>query len=267
MRFKVKIFISNLKNIGKICTGFTPFGKLGGWLFIAAVLGALFYLAFKRYYKAGILLLAAVSGITLMLGLKKMNDYMEGSLLFGQLRMLLVVPYIIILILYFTASYTGTKKTDLPLKTGGFLLMLFLGMTVYKIFTFEAQMRNESSILYTDVFPVWKVSDVLEQGENVISTARDNDIDVIVAREGRETFGYALAAEYYGEFIFYNITYDRRTWIYHRLLEPDNYEVLFVDFFGEASDTEAVHITGMSVTDYIAERFGVCRNSEMQSGH
>lgn len=267
MRFKVKIFISNLKNIGKICTGFTPFGKLGGWLFIAAVLGALFYLAFKRYYKAGILLLAAVSGITLMLGLKKMNDYMEGSLLFGQLRMLLVVPYIIILILYFTASYTGTKKTDLPLKTGGFLLMLFLGMTVYKIFTFEAQMRNESSILYTDVFPVWKVSDVLEQGENVISTARDNDIDVIVAREGRETFGYALAAEYYGEFIFYNITYDRRTWIYHRLLEPDNYEVLFVDFFGEASDTEAVHITGMSVTDYIAERFGVYRNSEMQSGH
>lgn len=141
--------------------------------------------------------------------------------------------------------------------------MLFLGMTVYKIFTFEEQMRNESSILYTDVFPVWKVSDVLEQGENVISTARDNDIDVIVACEGRKTFGYALAAEYYGEFIFYNITYDRRTWIYHRLLEPDNYEVLFVDFFGESSDTEVVHITGMSVTDYIAERFGVYRNSEM----
>lgn len=265
MSFEVKTFISNLKNIGNICAGFTPFGKLGGWLFIAAVLGSLSYLVFKRYYKAGILILAAVSGITLMLGLRKMNDYMEGSLLFGQLRMLLVVPYIIILILYFTtALHTGTEKTVFPLKTGGFLLLLFIGMTIYKIFTFEAQMRNESSILYTDVFPVWKVSDVLGQGENVIGTARENDIDVIVAGEGRETFGYALAAEYYGEFIFYNNTYDRRTWVYHRLLEPDNYKVLFVDFFGESSDTEMVHITGMSVTNYIAERFGVYRNPYTQ---
>lgn len=264
MKFEIKTLISNLKNMNNICAGFTPFWKLGGWIFILAVLGTFTYLVVKRYYKAGILLLAAVSGITLMLGLRKMNDYMEGSLLFGQLRMLLVVPYIIILILYFMACYTEKEKPDFSLKTGGFWLILFIGLTVYKIFTFEAQMRNENSILYTDVFPVWKVSDVLRQEENVIGTARDNDIDVIVAGEGRETFGYALAAEYYGEFIFYNTTYDRRTWVYHKLLEPDNYKVLFVDFFGESSDTEMVQITGMSVTDYIAERFGVYRNPYTQ---
>lgn len=266
MQFEVKTFISNFKNLRNICAGFTPFCKLGGLVFILTVLGAFIYLFIvKKYYKAGILLAAAVSGITLMLGLKKMNDYMEGSLLFGQLRMLLVVPYIIILILYFTAVlYTGTEKTDLSLKAGGAFFILFLVMTMYKIFTFETQMRNEDSVLYTDVFPVWKVSDVLRQEENVIGTARDNDIDVIVAGEGRETFGYALAAEYYGEFIYYNTTYDRRTWVYHRLLKPGNYKVLFVDFFGESSDTENVYIAGISVTDYIAERFGVYRNPYTQ---
>lgn len=264
MQFEVKTLISNLKNIYNICAGFSPFWKLGGCVFIVAVLGAFILIIVKRYYKAGILLVAAVSGITLMLGLRKMNDYMEGSLLFGQLRMLLVVPYIIILILYFMTYYTEEEKPDFSLKTGGFLLILFIGLTVYKIFTFEVQMHNANSILYTDVFPVWKVSDVLRQEENVIDTARNNDIDVIVTDEGRETFGYALAAEYYGEFIFYNTTYDRRTWVYHKLLEPDNYKVLFVDFFGESSHTEMVHIAEMSVTDYIAERFGVYRDPYTQ---
>lgn len=264
MQFEVKTLISNLKNIYNICAGFSPFWKLGGCVFIVAVLGSFILFVVKRYYKAGILLAAAVSGITLMLGLNKMNDYMEGSLLFGQLRMLLVVPYIIILILYFMTYYTEEEKPDFSLKTGGFLLILFIGLTVYKIFTFEVQMHNANSILYTDVFPVWKVSDVLRQEENVIDMARNNDIDVIVTDEGRETFGYALAAEYYGEFIFYNTTYDRRTWVYHKLLEPDNYKALFVDFFGESSHTEMVHIAEMSVTDYIAERFGVYRDPYTQ---
>lgn len=125
-------------------------------------------------------------------------------------------------------------------------------------------MRNESSILYTDAFPVWKVEDVLEQGEIVINAARDHDADVIIVNEGRETFGYALGAEYYGEFIFYNTTYDRRTWVYHELLKPDDYKVLLVDFFGTSSNIEQAWVSKMSVTDYIAERFDVYRNPYIQ---
>ena len=209
--------------------------------------------------------MTAVLGTLLMLGLGKMNDYMEGSLLFSQLRMLLVVPYIIILILYFMAAYEPETKTPaLHFKTAGIFLIVFLCLTVCKVATFEMQVRNQESVLYTDAFPVSKVTDVLQQGETVISTAREQKADVIVVNTGREIFGYALAAEYYGEFTFYNTSYDRRTWVYHKLLKPDDYNVLFVDFFGNSLDTESVQITDMSVPDYIAKRFGVYRNPYTQ---
>lgn len=264
MRFEAGALLSNLKNIYNICADFTPFGSFGGWVFLAALFGALVYLAVKKRYKVFILILAAVSGIILMLGLGKMNDYTEGSLLFGQLRMLLVIPYLIILILYFMACDPKTEVPELHFKAEGIFLILFLCLAVYKAAAFEMQVRNQESVLYTDAFPVSKVTDVLQQGETVISTAREQEIDVIVVNTGREIFGYALAAEYYGEFTFYNISYDRRTWVYHKLLKPDHYKVLFVDFFGDSSDTETVQITDMSVPDYIAERFGVYRNPYTQ---
>lgn len=262
MKFQTQILISNIKNIRNICADFTPLG-LGG-VFLVFMTAVLLYVFINKDYKTGILILAAAAGMTLMLGLNKMNDFIEGSLLLGQLRMLLVVPYIMILIMYFRASYSGGKASDISPKRVWIWTIIFAGLVTYKIFLFETQMRNESSILYTDAFPVWKVEDVLEQEEIVINAARDQDADVIIVNEGRETFGYALGAEYYGEFIFYNTTYDRRTWVYHELLKPDDYKVLLVDFFGTSSNIEQARVSKMSVTDYIAERFGVYRNPYIQ---
>lgn len=264
MQFEVNTFISNFKNISNICADFTPLGTFGGWVFLAAVISALVYLIVKKHNKILILSLAAVLGTLLMLGFGKINDYMEESLLFSQLRMLLVVPYITILILYFIACEPETKTPALHFKTAGIFLIVFLCLTICKVATVEMQVRNQESVLYTDTFPVSKVTDVLQQGENVISTARKQEADVIVVNTGREIFGYALAAEYYGEFTFYNTSYDRRTWVYHKLLKPDDYNVLFVDFFGDSLDTESVQITDMSVPDYIAKKFGVYRNPYTQ---
>ncbi len=233
-----------------------------GGMFCLIILIVYLYIIGKKQYRMFLVFSAAIVGSLFMLGLDKTMDYVEGSLLFGQTRMLLFVPFLMISFVYLFSFYNKSKEIIiLSPKYEYFFILCFIVIFVFKIAIFENKVQDKNSMLYDGrVVNLYMVDNIISQSKKVIKAARQEDVDVIIDINDTRGFGYALAAQYYGEFIFYNSFYDRRTWVYHDLQQVGNYKCLLVSYLGEDCTLEIEYIENDSVVRWLEKTKGIYRS-------
>ncbi len=233
-----------------------------GGVFCLIILGVYLYTIGKKQYKMCLVFSAAVVGSLFMLGLNKTMDYMQGSLLFGQMRMLLFIPFLIIFFVYLFLFCSKSKEIIiLSPKCEYFFILCFIVVFVFKIAIFENKVQDKNSMLYDGrVVNLDTVDNIISQSEKVIKAAQQENVDVIIDINDTRGFGYALAAQYYGEFTFYNSFYDRRTWVYHDLQQIGNYKCLLVSYLGEDCILETEYIENDSVVGWLEKTKGMYRS-------
>lgn len=97
--------------------------------------------------------------------------------------------------------------------------------------------------------------------------AQAEQADVVVIANDDRALSYAFDAVCYGQYITYNIIYDRRTWNYHELQHVRPHHCVFVTSSTESIKMEIIDIRDQSVVDYIEKQYGVFRNPNSSRGN
>lgn len=250
----------NIADFNEIAGWFTPFSI--GLIWIIVMIVIVWICIYRGAFKSLIMTAFAFFGFIVILSLDKMKDYKSGTLLFGQLRMLLFVPYMIALVVYMCSYYDaytwGKKKTYIGCIV---IVICFLCVTVIKSDIIIKEIFDDNSNIYkADVVNLQEAESLIENAREAGRIAVQNDCDVVIQVNDNRAFGYICAALNYGKFIQYNVRYDRRTWVYHKLQEPGNYRCLLTRYNSEDGlTTEVVEISDTSVTDWIYKNLGYTR--------
>ena len=132
---------------------------------------------------------------------------------------------------------------------------------IYKINLIENQIKTVHGDLYNPYgCGLYRTSDIYDAAVRTAKYAKAYNADVIVIRSDHRALAYVIDAMYYGDFIVYNITYDRRTWNYQYLRHQKPHICAFVDYSSGEVSVYFRKIDKQSVVDYIAEYYGAYRN-------
>ena len=113
----------------------------------------------------------------------------------------------------------------------------------------------------SEVINLQQSDDLIENAREAGRIAVENNCDVVIQVDGNKAFGYICSALNYKKFIQYNAEYDRRTWIYHRIMKPGNYRCLLVKYnINDGLSTEVREISGESVVQWLYDDMGFIRN-------
>lgn len=260
-KISVTTLINNLFNIFEIYGWFTPMGL--GVIGVVIVIGVICLCIHKKQYRHLIMTVVALCGFTFMLGLDKLNDYISDSLLYGQLRMLLFVPYLIITVVYLCSYYNkaGVKYKNVPRLYAAASAIIVIAVAV-KVMIFAGDFYNPDSEMYNSaLIRLQPVEDMKVKAKQVKEKAIEEKCDVVVQIDDNRAFGYVCGAVNYDDFIQYNSRYDRRTWIYQKLSEPEPHRCLLVSYSSETGiQTETVEVSSKSVVEWLYDEYGHVRN-------
>lgn len=262
--FDMNISIDALKdsvwNLRNILNWFTPVNI--GIIWIVIILLIIGVCIYKRIYRTLIMLLVSLIGLMTILSMNKINDYTGDNLMYGQLRMLLFVPYMIALIIYL-CSYYNKKMYDekivykvcVLIGIGILIILIIKGSIIRKQLVLDNDYLYESYIVHLQ-----KSDGLIENAKKTGEIALQNNCDVVIEIDDNRAFGYVCGALNYNKFIQYNSIYDRRTWVYQQLQQPAKYRCLLVWYSDENGlSTRIVDIENISVVDWISENYGNTR--------
>ena len=260
-KVSIETLKTNLSNILEIFRWFTPIGK--GIIFVVIIVAIILVCSYKRMFKNLIMVVVSLAGSVFILGLDKLNDYIPDSLLYGQLRMLLFVPYLIITVVYLCSCY---NKTEFEYKNEQGLYVVISIIIVITIavkgMIFIRTVYNLYSEIYNPVMiRLQKVDDMKVKAKLVKEKALEEKCDVVVQIDDNRAFGYVCGAVNYGDFIQYNSEYDRRTWVYQKLSEPEHHRCLLVSYSSEEGiETQIVELYSKSVVEWLNDEYGHTRS-------
>lgn len=264
---------SNLSNLIPIAGDFIFVGV--GTVPLVLIMGAFIYLAGTRRVKGVILFAAMILMMLLLLSLPKTTNFQAGTVLYSQLRMLLVFPSCFMLTALFCLDEkqevtcsgnheagqvsVNTKSHDLLRKC--FLIALaILSATaiIWKGTVVQTEIANPQSPLFEGRTVVTADVTSIEQAAHKLKEAAvDADADVVVLLDNKgKVLSYAFEALYYGDYLVCVDEYERRTWTYEELCKQKEHRVLFVKYLGNGSiETNLVEISNDSVANYIKQAY------------
>lgn len=252
----------NLADMMEISGWFTPASM--GFLWIVVMLIIIWMCIYRKAYKSLVMATFSFFGFVAILSLGKMEDYMPGTLLYGQLRMLLFVPYMIALVVYMCSYYDamkwGGKKTYIGCVT---IVICFLAVMVIKSNILIKEIISDESNLYnSEVINLQQSDNLVKNAKEAGKIAKQNNCDVAIQVDDNKAFGYICAALNYNKFVQYNAEYDRRTWVYHNMQQPGNFRCLLVKYNSDDGlSTEVVEIYDEPVTQWLYDNMGLTRNN------
>lgn len=257
----LKVLRENIADFNEIAGWFTPVTIGAVWIIVMLVI--VWICIYRGAFKSLIMTAFAFFGFIAILSLDKMEDYMPGTLLYGQLRMLLFVPYMIALVVFLCSCYDESVWNRKKTYAGCIVMVLcFLVVMVIKSNIIIKEIISEDSVLYnSEVINLQQSDDLIENAREAGRIAVENNCDVVIQVDGNKAFGYICSALNYKKFIQYNAEYDRRTWIYHRIMKPGNYRCLLVKYnINDGLSTEVREISGESVVQWLYDDMGFIRN-------
>lgn len=219
---------------------------------------------YRGAFKPLIMTAFAFFGFIAILSLDKMEDYMPGTLLYGQLRMLLFVPYMIALVVFLCSCYDESVWNRKKTYAGCIVMVLcFLAVMVIKSNIIIKEIISEDSVLYnSEVINLQQSDDLIENAREAGRIAVENNCDVVIQVDDNKAFGYICAALNYNKFVQYNAEYDRRTWVYHNMQHLGNFRCLLVKYNSDDGlSTEVVEIYDEPVTQWLYDNMGLTRNN------
>lgn len=260
----------NIRNIPEL---FKDFTFTGIWMIVLiAFIAGIIYSFLKKQWKLTIMLAVHIFLALGLMSMTKTLRFTEHSVLHSQTRMFLCFSYSALPILYFyTDDLLLNKGHNAPnfcqcnrktlLSVSGAILLLIFGV-IFKANNILAEINDpESSLNNPGACQLRMIDPLTARAKEVIEYSRENNIDVIVVKNDTRPFAYLLDAMYFQEFVYYNITYDRRTWVYHYLEQITPHRCLFVSYHDDYISTTIFTIEDESVIQFIAENYGMYRNS------
>ena len=202
-----------------------------------------------------------IIGCVALMGLPKVNDYAEG-VLFSKLRMFLFAPYLICLVVYIASKHPMQSKDWSGIKNLTMLALCFLvlGSVIYKKNQITDNIKNEGDLTYTGVVRVGRTEKFMRENEKILEDAEEENVDWIVSMTDWRLEAYALAAQGYGKYRFYNAVYDRRTWEYQEASEPtDGTNIMLLWRDTDGYSYELCRLKGESITSYLYDTYGLKR--------
>ena len=234
---------------------------------IAAVILLITVYLVKKHKILFVLLLWLVITINLpILAMVRTLEAFSNSVLYGELRQFLFLPYSILLLISLYVSDKKDDKESMDKKTIGVALIsvLFALVLIQKRFLFDRELEAYNGGIREQVEGIQvAVKDALLLVEALERLAIEIDADVLIAADDRSYSTYVYDALYHdGERIAYTPLKDKRTWIYESLKELNNVRVLVynedtMEFFtGDTGDK--------SVIEYLSD-LGLERRMESSS--
>lgn len=258
----LEVLRENIADFNEIAGWFTPVTIGAVWIIVMLVI--VWICIYRGAFKSLIMTVFAFFGFIAILSLDKMEDYMPGTLLYGQLRMLLFVPYMIALVVFLCSCYDESVWNRKKTYAGCIVMVLcFLAVMVIKSNIIIKEIISEDSVLYnSEVINLQQSDDLIENAREAGRIAVENNCDVVIQVDGNKAFGYICSALNYKKFIQYNAEYDRRTWVYHNMQQPGNFRCLLVKYNSDDGlSTEVVEIYDESVTQWLYDNMGLTRNN------
>lgn len=264
--YSFKMFAYNFKSFGRVMDDFTFANK--GLLIFLVFIAAIIFCIIAKNIKMIFVTVVSFLGILASLGLDKLDDFEDGSILFSQSRMLLYIPVIMALLIYMYTEQrvfvTLISKLKIKARYNCIigLAIVMIVMLIYKVPKFiEAVKDNDNVTLSHDyMLDVKSVKKVNEISDLILNKAKDNNCEIVVTYNSR-TLGYAISAVKYGKLSFYNAEYDRRTWIYleeKERLRTGNALIVFVDETGGV-DFKVVKLNNESIIQWLKGNLEVQR--------
>ncbi len=220
-------------------------------------------LFYKKKYREAVLVMVSVLGSLFVLCLSWAGVYSEGSLFFGQTRMVLFWNFLALTLLFLSQtaekeepdaddSVNGPKR-----KLYAFITpLVFVLCVAGKLFMFEQEKKNEEGPLYFDTWiSVMPVESLKQQAGQMVEIAEETGSDVLITTAKARVFAYGASALYYDKpVVFYVPDCDRRTWVFKEMEKTEKRRVLFYSLpVKEDMDLTLTDLEDCSVTDYLKQ--------------
>lgn len=239
---------------------------MGGFVWIPIVmLVTILFLIYKRKWKLVIVVLINIALNCFLLCLSKSNDYGEHTVLFCQSRMFLHLLFAALPVFYYGVMSLGSDCSQMcKSKYLYFGVLIVAAVLVVKGGIINGQLNNPNSDLNTGcTVGIMSTDKIINEASKINQFAEKTGADVIVDCDNNLCLSYAFDALYWGKYTVYSVTYDRRTWNYHKLLHADRHNCVFFRYDWDRGGElvlENKDINDQSVVDYIFEVYGLKRN-------
>ena len=237
-------------------------GKIGLIILPIAIVTVLASMLKKKRYREAVLVGLSVCGSVFVLFFGWMDVFWEGSILYGQLRMLLFWNFLALTLVMLT---TGNRQKDGSVKKA--IVVIFASLLIGiagKICLFERELANPYSALYEDeMVEVMPVDSLERQADQMVQVAGELGADVLVTTARARVFAFAASALHYDAApVFYVPDKERRTWVYQDMCEKKDRRLLLYSLpVGGDMQCAVIDLQGMSVADYFAQTYGIYRGT------
>lgn len=231
-------FKNSISNISELLGDFCAIPDIGIIVLPILLLVIIYRCIRKKQFTAATAAICIATGILLMLFTEKSADYMKGSVLFGQTRIFLFLPFVVLAAFTIAkGSETVERKTEIP-EWRSFVapVLICLCAIVFKGGAYYNVYNDESSALFNDskydkdalIVGIMPVKELVEQAELINEIALQYDVKAVSLRNGvivdeesgyiklpYKSLAYICSALYYDEpYEFFLPVFDRRTWVY-----------------------------------------------------
>ena len=257
----LQTFLRNIKLFPQRIAESFALGPAGLVIIPALIVFACVICIRKKMWRRLAVIIISVSGSLAMLSSTQLNSFDESAINYCQLRMLLFMTFIgLLLIVLF--SYDDQPDDEINTKKAIILFTIALLSIIIKGGLFLRSCADPDSTLYGRYSVNYMPIDELKNaGDTITQIADGYQATVLTSLDLNLIYTYGLAALYYDKpYEFYLPTYDRRAWVYHKLLNSNNDTLMLYGHDDNGDIIFSVEDTGeASVIDYLDQNYDVRR--------